>query len=320
MAVRPGGAATEPFALFISESGAGRIIRWTSDKPGETAAVITGFPTSTNFMGPRIGPLGLDFPAKVKSKLAVGTGGLDDGKDLVQVYALPEDGTALTYEQVDHSVGPVPAGKRSATGEGDFFGLASSETALYVASGGDDDQGWVLKARISANKLNDLQPFIATRKLSGASGPMGIAINPKPRAHHLVVGKMGQSDDQRDSLITFYGPSSGELAINLQTGLFDITGLAYSPRSAPEIGDLYAIDFSWADPEQGGVYRIDAARVDGRESCRAVKIAVATRPTALAFTPDGVLYVTAFGDRKSADDAPTGVLLKISPAPGTPKL
>jgi hypothetical protein len=40
----------------------------------------------------------------------------------------------------------------------------------------------------------------------------------------------------------------------------------------------------------------------------------------LAFTPDGALYVTAFGERNIVDAPPTGILLKITPKPGTPRL
>jgi hypothetical protein len=126
---------------------------------------------------------------------------------------------------------------------------------------------------------------------------------------------MGEPTAARDSRVAMYSPTSGELALNLATDLCDIVGLAYSPR-----GDLYAVDFAWAEPKAGGVYRLEAAQVDGRESCRAVKIASVVHPTAIAFTPDGSLCVTAFGDRNEPDAAPTGVLLNITPIEDAPKL
>ena len=320
LAVRPGAPVGGAYELFLSESGAGQVLRLTTDKPSEAAPAITGFPLGEFGEKPKykIGPLSLEFITR--AKLAVGTGGLPNGEDVVQVYALPQDGAPLSYEQAEYHVGPVSGGPRSKTGEGNFFSLAKidddAEKALFVVSEGDDAEGWVLKASMTANKLADLQPFIATRRISGVPRPAAVTVNPKPRAHYLLVGQRGETGDERDSVITFYGPASGEPALSLKTGLFDLAALAYSQTS----GDLYALDFAWADPRAGGVYRIDAAQVEGRESARAVKIAAIERPTALAFTPDGALYVTAFGERNNVSAPPSGVLLKITPNSGTPRL
>jgi hypothetical protein len=319
LAVRPSAPAGGPYELFISESGAGRVVRVTTDKPSEATPAVTGFPTAEFGDNPRyrIGPLGLGFLGR--TKLVVGTGGLPEGKDIVQVYVLPAGGAAVAYEKSDHHVGPVPSGPRSKSGEGNFFALAvideDVEKALFVTSAADKENGWVLKANASANRLADLQPFIATRKVTGVGAPGAVTVNPKARSHYLVIGQMDERTAERDGVIAFYSPASGQPALTLKTGLYDITGLAYSPG-----GDLYALDFAWQKPEVGGVYRIEAAEVAGRQSCRAVKIANALRPTALAFTPDGSLYVTALGNRTGIDAPPTGVLLKITPQPGAPKL
>jgi hypothetical protein len=319
LAVRPSLPASGPHELYFSESGAGRVVRISTDKPAEKTPVITGFPLGKFGDDPAysVGPLGLSF--LTRTKLAVGTGGLGQGEDAVRVYALPADATSLPYDKADHSVGPIPKGSRSETGEGVFFALAKIEDeldkALYVTSVGDPDQGWVLKASIAGNKLADLQPFIATRRVTGAGAPSAATVNPKSRSPYLLIGQRGDNGDERDSLLGFYGPTTGTPALILKTGLYDVTGLAYSPS-----GDLYALDFAHAKPEAGGVYRIDAANVDGRQSTRAVKIAAIERPTSLAFAPDGALYVTAFGESADADQSPTGMLLKVSPSADAPKL
>ena len=75
----------------------------------------------------------------------------------------------------------------------------------------------------------------------------------------------------------------------MATNLKQLVGLAYSPTS----GSLYAADFA------GGIHRIDDASEPGRPACRTVKVADVSKPTALAFAPDGALYVVTFG---SADD------------------
>ncbi len=318
LTLRPGAPAGGAYELFFSESGAARVVRISTDKPAEKTTVITGFPLGAAFDPAYVvGPLGLEF--LTRSKLAVGSNGLGKGEDVVRVYALPADAAAISYEQADHSVGPIPKGARSTTGEGGFFALAKIEDeldkALYVTSAGDPDRGWVLKASIVGNKLADLQPFIAAQHVTGAGPPTAATVNPKSRSHYLLIGQMGDKRGGRDSVLGFYGPSSGTPALVLRIGLYDVTGLAYSPS-----GDLYGIDWAHADRNSGGVYRIDAAVVERRQAARAVKIAPIERPTSLAFTPDGMLYVTAFGEPTDSDEPPTGQLLKITPATDTPKL
>jgi len=305
LAVRNGKAKTGPHELFLAESGAGRVVRLTTDQPENIAEAIIGFPLSTYDKAPayRIGPLGLLF--LTRTKLIVGGGGLEKGKELVRVYALPIDGSTLTADQMDHSVGPIQTSDRSTEGVENFFSLAKTGTAVFVTSGGDDPQGWILKAGIEANRLEFLQPRIATIEASGSGGaPTGLAVIPKPRPQFLVVAQRGSLETPHDSQLSFYVPTSGTLALQLPTGLNDIVGLAYSPS-----GQLYALDFSWRNPAEGGVYRLDDARVDGKPSCRAMKIASATHPTALAFTPEGTLYVTALGE---GENTKQGVLLKIT--------
>lgn len=310
--VRPDGRNGVPYELFVSESGAGQVLRIASDKPSESTPVITGFPVDSYGDAKkdepeyRIGPLGLAFITP--KKLAVGGAGLEQGEDLVTVYALPEDGSALEYKQQDHAIGPVPKSKQSASGEGNFYGLAKSDDALFVTSNGDDDEAWVLKADLKANKLRDLQPFIATKRLVGTTGPTAAVVNPKQNANYLVISQMSDFETDRDSLITFYSPRSGKVALNQQTGLYDIAALAYSPTD-----NLYAVDVVRADAKLGGVYRLDSAEKDGKQTCRAVKIAGVERPTALAFGPDGSMYVTAIGPRQAPGTPSTGVLLKITP-------
>jgi hypothetical protein len=315
LALRPGAPDEGPFELYLSESGAGRVLRLSTSDPKTTAPVVTDFSVGEMGSDPalRVGPLGLEFISP--NRLAVGTGGLATGADLVHVFALPEDKSPLAHDSVDHSAGPGPAGNRTEIGEGDFTALAKTEDALFVAPATGDMRGWILKAILDANRLADLQPFIATRDVAGASRPRAVVINPKPNYHYLVAAQAGEPSADRDSRITFYSPSSGELALNLNTGLRDIVALAYSPT-----GDLYAADFSTSDPREGAIYRMEAAQVKGRESCRPVKIARVLRPTALLFTPDGALYATTLGPRTNPNDPPTGALLKITPKPDTPKL
>jgi hypothetical protein len=314
LAVRPNLPAVAPFEIYFSESGAGRVVRVITENPADITPVVTGFPKLKlgQFSPYEVGPLGIEFITR--TKLAVGTGGLGEGKDLIRVYSAPGDGKTLNYDQADYSIGPVASDSRTTTGQGRFFDLvrieADFEKALYATSIGDPKQGWLLKASAGGNRLADLQTFIAAATITAAGDPMAVTINPKPRSQYLLVGQIGEAGEERDSVVGYYGPVSGTPALLVKCGLYDVVGLAYSPG-----GDLYALDFAWHESSQGGLYRLDAAAVDGRESCRPVRIAAIERPTSLAFTPDGSLYITAFGTREPANDKPTGKLLKITPRP-----
>ena len=310
--VRPGATTAAAYELYLSESGAGQVLRLKSDDLKTPTPIVTGIPVDSYGDAKkdepeyRIGPLGLVF--LTPTKLAVGGAGLPQGEDLVVVFSLPADGSAIKYDQQDYAVGPIPKGAQSTSGEGNFYGLAKTDDALFVTSNGDDDQAWILKADLKANKLADLQPFIATKPLLGTTGPTAVTVNPKEQSHYLVVSQMSGFKKDRDSLLTFYSPKSGKVALNQETGLYDIAGLAYSPSD-----QLYAVDVVRADATLGGIYRLDAVEVDGQQTTRAVKIAAAERPTALVFAPDGAMYVTALGPRQAPDSQPTGVLLKIIP-------
>src|SRR5262249_4189782 len=110
----------------------------------------------------------------------------------------------------------------------------------------------------------------------------------------------------QDSLLSFYSAKTGKLLMNLETKLYDITGLAYSPKT----GLLYATDFAWMKPDEGGLFRLDAAP----GGVKVTKIASLDKPTALSFAPDGTLYLTVVGPKGESENAPKqGKLLKIAP-------
>lgn len=313
LVVRPGAGNSGPFSLYFSESGAGRVVRLATDKPSELQPVVTGFPIRPFRRGAdcRVGPLGLAFLSRMK--LAVGVGNSPDDPIAVGVYNLPDEGESVEFASsvADASLGP----RKNSKGNERFFNLARTEGALLLAACDDEGVGGVFKASIDANKLSGLRQLIKAPSDDSARGVLGVAINPKPRANYLLSAQMGELGAERDSRVTFLAPASGDVALQLEAGLRDATALAYSPA-----GDLYVADAAWDDPAAGGVYRIDAAEVDGRQSCRPVRIATIARPTSLVFTADGALYATAFGPRNDPTAPPTGALLKITPAEDAPPL
>ena len=284
--INPSGVAVQPETgvVFVSDSGAGRVIRVVD---GKAEDVITDFPMDVYGEDPKydIGPLGLLFLDK--DTLVVGGGGNPDGEELVRVYAVPAAGTeAINAEEMKESVGPLKETEEIA-GEGNFYAVAANEAAIFVTCNGDDNKGWVSRADRNG-KLDKLTRFIATKEAVDVDAPVGITISPEG---HVVVGQMGEITAPKDSLLSFYGASDGKLLLNLDTGLFDITSLVYSPKT----GQLYALDFAWMAPEEGGLFRLDGEGTGKDQSCKAVKQASLDKPTAMAFGSDGTLYITAFG-------------------------
>ena len=113
----------------------------------------------------------------------------------------------------------------------------------------------------------------------------------------------GEINVPGDSLLSFYDPLSGKLKKNFQTGLHDITGLAYSPAN----GKLYATDFAWMDASQGALYELT---ISGDE-CTTLKLFDLDKPTALTFDKEGNLYLTIFGTAAEDAQQKPGKLLRV---------
>jgi hypothetical protein len=137
--------------------------------------------------------------------------------------------------------------------------------------------------------------------------PVGITISERGE---IVVGQFGENNKPHDSLLTFYSAKTGMKIMNLETGLYDITALAYSPKTKL----LYATDFAWMAESEGGLFRLDSDPQNPATALKSVKIAPLDKPTAMAFAPDGTLYITVIGPKKADENAPKeGKLLKIAP-------
>jgi hypothetical protein len=88
--------------------------------------------------------------------------------------------------------------------------------------------------------------------------------------------------------------------------LYDITGLAYSPK-----GQLLALDFAWMKADEGGLFNLVSVKKEGTEAIEAKKVLALDKPTAIAIGRDGVVYVTLIGTAKEGDDKKPGSLVKI---------
>jgi hypothetical protein len=305
--------------LLVSESGAGRVLRIEPTPNANPRPAITGFPVgqSASLAGLQVGPLGLVFTSS--DYLVVGGGGVGPGKDAVRLFLLPAGKAAarkpLTIDDAKKTL-IVKPGLESKSGVGDFYGLVAPPYAIFAASPGDADQAWITRGWIrgatsaSFDTVLDLRPYVNSEAIAHATHPMALTIS---KRSELVVGTAGKFDASRDASLAFYDPANGRMLLKLQTGLFDVVGLGYSPQT----GLLYAVDLAWAEPKEGGLFRLDAADQDGQLAVKATKIASLDRPTSLCFAPDGTLYVTTLGNSKAAvanakQNKKTGQLLRIT--------
>jgi DNA-binding beta-propeller fold protein YncE len=286
----PSGIAVQPETGHLFVCMTDRIVRII---PGDTHEVhdeVIGFPNETYGKGPvyEIGPLGLAFFNK--NTLVVGDGGQDDGVEIVRIYTVGDKPLAKDKVQKADKMtsfsSPIPPSDQSLLGEGNFYGIAILGSTVFVTCNGDDSKGWIAKMELDLKMPAPLKltPFIKSKELTETNAPMGATITPDGK---LLVCQYGANNANPDSLLTFYDPATGKLEKMLKTGLRDLTGVAYSPKT----GKLYATDFSWAEPTKGGLYRLEIVG----SQVNAEKLAALERPTALAFTPAGKLYVSTVG-------------------------
>lgn len=292
----PCGIAIQPETgvVFVADSAAARIIKVVD---GVATPVITDFKIDIYGKGPQynIGPLGLHFIDQ--NTLVVGGGDVIDGEEMIYLFDLT-DWKEPIQASAAKSTFKLPA-EGEIKGEGNFYALAQVHGAIYVTCNGDDTKGWVSRATLEGNKITGFERYLATKEATSVDAPVGITTSPRGE---LVVGQMGEINVPNDSLLCFYDPKSKELLLNLKTELHDITALAYSP--APR-GQLYALDFAWLDTQQGGLFQI---LKDAEKGIRTKKIVGLDKPTAMAFAPDGTLYITLIGP-----ESKNGSLVKIDP-------
>jgi hypothetical protein len=270
---------------------------------GQVEEVVVGFEQDVYGEDPayQIGPLGLAFLAQ--DALAVGGGDLPDGQEQLRVFRVPPAGSEPIKADAALASFSLAATDRI-KGEGDFYGLAATRKALYVTCNGDDARGWIGRAEVKDGAVVSFQRFIATKEATGVDAPAAVTISPRGE---VVIGQMGEMNEARDSLLTFYNALNGRALLNLETGLYDITALAYSPD-----GQLYATDFASKKTNEGGLFQLISTIANGKQAVMAKKIVALDRPTAMAFGKDGALYVTVFGTAEQGSDRKPGRLLKIA--------
>ncbi|MDZ4689262.1 MAG: hypothetical protein SH850_29655 [Planctomycetaceae bacterium] len=315
----PSGVAVHPGTGHVFAVSAQGVFRYVPGKPSKIYLEIEGYPTPLDIYGKgpmyNIGPLGVALWGT--DKLIVPDGSRKDGEELVRIYKIEDavPGKPRKEDAAEFTLGPIaPNEETSPKGEGNFYAAVVWKDAIYITSNGDDTKGWIAKSVIADGKPGPLTPSIATKVAVEVDAPIGITVHPD--GNSLVVSQGGEVNMPGDSLLTMYD-AEGKLTKKYTTGLNDICGLAYSPS-----GKLYAVDFSWVDPAQGGLFEL----VIDSESCKANKISLTAkgadgkvveykldRPTALAFDKEGGLYISVFGTGKDTGDKPKGGVIRVDP-------
>lgn len=297
----PSGLAVQSSTGNIFVAARSGVHRLVLDAKPALQTEIASFATDIYGKGPKynIGPLGVGMLGD--DHLVVADGSHPDEKEVVLVIKVGKESpkTPHTAKDAAFVLGPIKAGKDSAKGEGNYFGVAINKQAIFITCNGDDTKGWVAKSDLKAGKPGELTPFIATKIATNVDAPVGITLSKDGK--DLVISQMGEMNVANDSLLTTYNPADGKLIKALKTGLHDIAGLAYSPKT----GKLYVVDFAWVKTSEGGLFELT---VEG-DKVTATKVLSLDKPTALTFGKDGHLYIAEFGT--STDEKPAGKIIRV---------
>ena len=159
--------------------------------------------------------------------------------------------------------------------------MAVLPDGVVATSNGDDTKGWLVKCKVEKKdgklEIGPFERYIATKEATNVDAPVGITLSAKGE---LVVGQMGEINVPKDGLLTFYNPKDGKMLMNLETGLYDITALAYGKKSPAQ---LYALDYAWMKGDEGGLFQLINKTEGGKTTVAAKKLAPLDKATAMAF-------------------------------------
>lgn len=300
----PCGIAIHPRTghIFVADRrGVHRYYRVEGERRRQHAVEIAGFPTDIYGKGPMydIGPLGLAFLDD--EHLIVGDGSQKDVDEVILIYDIADEPPAEPQQMGDaeYTLGPLGPNEMNQA-EGNYYAVAVAGGAIFATANGDDTKGWIVKSVLIDGKPGELERGIATKEAVNVDAPVALTTN---KEGNLVVGQMGEINVPGDSLLSVYNPESGELLHNWETGLNDITGLAYSPTT----GKLYATDFAWLDTTQGGLFEL----IVKDDSVETRKVAELDKPTAIAFDAQGNAYVAVVGTAEEGSNQKPGQVIRF---------
>ena len=306
VAVRPEGG--QPSEVFVADRGAGRVVRVVANRPDVADEVITGFPINASDSDKPNSP-GIQSLFFLDHLRLVVAGGDAGGKPFIRLYELQDLEGVLRFDEHKQTADPPADDDHATNSIRSFHDLARTRPndrvadALLMAAAGEHGPAGLWKVAVRANTIGEIAPIDAAKESEHVAAIGGIAI---ANAGYIVIAADAESGAEHHAALKFLNPVDGRVALQIQTELPNIVGLAYSPTT----GNLYAANYAPENKSADGIYRLDDAGKSGKPACRATKIAATPRPTALAFGPDGTLYVTALG-RPDEKNHNSGALLKV---------
>lgn len=306
----PSSVALQPDSntVFIAESGKQRVIRVVD---GKVEVVVDGF-GGTAGVGTADGdsttPLAIGFLDA--TTLVVGTGGEGDLADRVLTFPVPEPGSAAIDANEDRLYGGSLEAEGEFPAEGDFGALVVGgglvEDRVFVAGRGDAAQAWIGVIDRAGTELSNFRREFPSSVEGGKGWPGCLA---QTGGGYVVVGRGGSADQPGDGLLCFFH-KDGKRWAAYQTGLANIVALAYSPLRTR----LFALDDGAGGGDQpAGLFKLVRLRgVTDRCESRRVEGLGLVRPRAMAFDPEGSLYLVQHGLAAEGSAKPPGSLLKIS--------
>jgi hypothetical protein len=303
--VRPEGSS-DAYEVFVAESGAGRVVKILSGKPENRIDVIAGFSTKLTNDDYLASP-GIHSLEFLDHMRLVATGGDEDGAPFVRLYELPEPASPLTADQHKQEANVPEIGKDPNFNAHVFRGIARTQPNdrvgdfLLVAAPNDGLPTGLVYVPVRSGTLGDVVP--ARLKNAGDEFQIGaIAVGTNG---YVVVAANEAGDSMGSSRLSFFSPLDRRIVLQVPTDLKRIVAIAYSPKS----GNLFVANSPTTGDGGAGIYRIDRVARPDAAACKVVKIANVRSPTAIAFAPDGALYVTVSGESK---DKSSGQLLKLT--------
>jgi hypothetical protein len=292
VAVRPEGTG-EAYEVFVAESGAGRVVKVRSDKPDKRIDVVSGFSTkpANDDSLTSAGVHSLQFLDHMRLVVA---GGDEDGAPFVRLYELPEPESPLTADQHKQEAHVPESGKEPNFDAHVFHSIARTQPNdrvgdfLLLAAPTAGESTGLVYVPVRSGTLGDAVPA----QLKNANGKLQIGGITVGNSGYVVVATNVPGDSSQPSRLSFFSPLDRRVVMQVQTDLRRIVALAYSPKS----GNLYVANSPTSDDGRSGIYRIDRLIKQDVSACTAVKIADVRSATALAFAPDGALYVTTASD------------------------
>ncbi len=283
-------------------------MRVVANRPDAADEMIAGFPVNVS-AGDRPNSPGIQSLYFLDHLRLVVAGGDNDAKPFIRLYELQDLEGVLQFDEHKQTADPPADEDRASDDIRSFHDLARTRPndrvadALLLAAAGERGPAGLWKVAVRANTIGEIAPFDAVKESEHTAAIGGIAI---ANSGYIVVAGDSESGSEHHAALRFLNPVDGRVALQFQTELPNIVGLAYNPTT----GNLFAACIDPTDKAADGIYRLDDAGKRGKPACRATQIAALPRPTALAFGTDGTLYVTALGkpDEKNHN---SGVLLKV---------